>query len=824
MQQLPIDSYLQKIVETLNENPCLVLEASPGSGKTTRVPPALLKLQNGNPKSKILVLEPRRLAAKYAAIRVAEELGTEVGDLVGYHFRFEKNTSPHTRILFLTEGMLMRYLMQDPTLRDVSTVILDEFHERHLQTDLALGLVQNLQSTSRPDLKILVMSATLDTESVTKFLGGAPSIQIKAVNHTVGMHYLSEPSKKYLDALVLDAVRNEVEARPSGGHLLVFLPGMSEIRRAESALLPLSKKYDLLILALHGELDRGAQDLALKPSKKRKVILSTNVAESSLTIDGVDCVIDSGLERTMSYSAWTGIPSLVTRKISKASAIQRSGRAGRTGPGNCRRLYTQHEFATWQPFQVAEVHRADLAQTALDLLSMGWKDVAHFPWFEKPPAASLQTAIILLQKLGAIQFDAITPMGKQMCKFPVHPRIARMLLESEKQGCVESAARLAALIVEGQLETLDAMDDLHGNPSFQVKRTEDRLKALCEARTKNSAGNLAFCVLSGFPDRVAQRRTTSAKTNAREVEILFCTGGHACIEENAFSLGHSFFIVLDLQENKKLSSHTSKIYVHSACAITEVELMDLVPSQIEESNALYWDKPRERVNASYQLKFGLLTLDEKPGVPTDKHAAFQLFINEGLRIKAENLKNAEIWASTLERFCDRDVLNSEFARVKLYLEHTRKGEGLNCELLEKALQDYLDGDFSITKMKTVDWSEFIPFAFLGSEAGQMNRLMPQHLRLTPSRNTRIFYAMNQNPWIESRLQDFFGMKVGPSILNGKLPLTLHLLAPNHRAVQVTSDLAGFWERSYPKVRQELGRKYPRHKWPENPLKVENQKL
>lgn len=818
MQPLPIDPHLPEILSALRSAKHLVLQASPGSGKTTRIPPALL---SETPKQ-ILVLEPRRLAAKYAAIRVAEELRVEVGSKVGYHFRFEKKISAETRILFLTEGMLVRYLLEDPKLSNASLVILDEFHERHLQTDMALGLLKQLQNTTRPDLKILIMSATLDLQTITQYLEGAKAIEVKAHPFPIETTYLESAPKKYLDALVADAVRNQLERKPEGGHLLVFLPGMSEIKRAEQALGHFGTRYGIQIHTLHGEMDRGDQDSVLKKSSQRKVILSTNIAESSLTIDKVDCVIDSGLERVMQYDPWTGIPTLVTRTISKASATQRAGRAGRQGPGTCYRLYTSHDYSTWQPFHKPEILRADLSQSLLELMKLT-PQVETFGWFEKPPESSLNSALTLLQKIGAIDSNRITEIGERIARIPIHPRLSRVLLEAEKQGCLGLALRLVALLSEGQLQNLDATEGLHLSPSFQVSRTEKRLREFFRDASNANRERLPFCVLTGFPDRVAQRRSEGNRAKTEEVELVFCQGGHATIQKSAFALDHEFFVILDLQDSKRQGLAQSKIRVHSACAMSEFDFLELEPNQTTSVSELGWSKEKERVVSSTQLKYGLLILEEKTEQkPSDANNAFQLFLQEGLRIKPDQYGSFDHWLQALERFCDKTILTSEFARSKLYLEKTN--QTFDPARLVPALSRHLDGDYSFQKMKAIDWESFIATSLLEGDLSQMNRALPQFIKLTPQRRARVYYAMNQGPWIESRLQDFFGMKVGPSVMDGKVPLTLHLLAPNQRAVQVTSDLQGFWERSYPKLRQELGRRYPRHAWPENPLKVEKQKL
>ncbi|MGH9939766.1 MAG: helicase-related protein, partial [Blastocatellia bacterium] len=446
-QVLPIDPLLPNIIAQLSWAPNLVLEAPPGAGKTTRVPPALLDagIVGG---AEVWVLEPRRLAARMAARRVAEERGEKLGETVGYQVRFEEVAGPRTRLRFLTEGVLTRRLLSDPQLKNVGVVVLDEFHERHLQADLALALLRRLQKTARPDLKLVVMSATLDAGPVAKFLDDAPTLRSEGKRFDVAIEHLQRPDDRPLAEQVAAAVKRLV-AESIDGDILVFLPGAAEIRRAQSACAALADKHDLMVLPLHGDLSAEEQDRAVKPGPSRKVILSTNVAESSVTIDGVVAVIDSGLARVAGHSPWSGLPTLNVARVSKASATQRAGRAGRTRPGRCLRLYTAQDFNARPDHDVAEVRRADLAETALELHSSGVADLNRFDWFEPPPRSAVEAAESLLVAVGAVDArGAVTAVGGRMLRFPLHPRQSRMLVEAESRGVGEQACVDAALIGE----------------------------------------------------------------------------------------------------------------------------------------------------------------------------------------------------------------------------------------------------------------------------------------------------------------------------------------------------------------------------------------
>ncbi|HWW75304.1 MAG TPA: helicase-related protein, partial [Pyrinomonadaceae bacterium] len=446
MQPLPVDEILPEAVETLRRARSLVVEAPPGAGKTTRLPPALLDA--GVAGGEVLVLEPRRIAARMSARRVAEERGETVGETVGYQVRFEDVSSGRTRLRFLTEGVLTRRLLADPTLKGVGCVVLDEFHERHLQADLALALLRRLQRTSRPDLKLVAMSATLDAAPVARYLDDCAVLRSEGRRFEVNVEHLTRHDERPLELQVEAAVRRLV-SEGSDGHVLVFLPGAAAIRRAQEACANVATEAGLLVLPLHGELPAAEQDAAVRPSARTKLILSTNVAETSVTIEGVAAVVDSGLARAASHSPWSGLPVLKVSRVSKASAAQRAGRAGRTREGRCLRLYTARDFGARPEHETPEVRRLDLAESVLELRAAGVVDPAAFEWFEAPSPESLEAAETLLRRLGATDAAGrVTEAGRSMLRLPLHPRLARIVVEAERRGVAREASAIAALISE----------------------------------------------------------------------------------------------------------------------------------------------------------------------------------------------------------------------------------------------------------------------------------------------------------------------------------------------------------------------------------------
>lgn len=767
---LPIDALLDEIASTVAQSRSVVLEAAPGAGKTTRVPPALLAHMPGE----ILVLEPRRIAARMAARRVAYELGEEPGETVGYQVRFEQVGGPKTRLRFLTEGVLTRRLLTDRELRGVSLVILDEFHERHLDTDLALALLRRLQATTRPDLKLLVMSATLDTAPIARFLGDCPTLRSDGRVFPLDVQHLP-----YSPMPLEQQVANTVEraAKESSGHTLVFLPGAAEIRRALTACGPLARRFDLEILPLHGDLSPAEQDRAVASSLKRKVILATNVAESSITIDGVTTVIDSGLARIATVSPWTGLPTLDVSRISQASARQRAGRAGRTWPGLVLRLYPEEDLRQRPTHDLPEILRADLAQLALALRVLGVAHLAELEWLDEPPRPAMEAATRLLDSLGATGEQAA-----ELSRFPVPPRLGRVLLEGQRRGVAHNACVAVALLSSRTPVTdlLSAVDRPPAEPRFQQQLAQ--LIRLTRA-PRSSAHNddaLLQSLLAGFPDRVARVRSGR--------QLLLSSGVSAELASDSPPYG--FLLALDAEDR----TEKPLPLVRTFARLEPEWLLDLFPDNIRETRELSWHRTGERVEETSAMLYDQLVLSESRGLPTDLDAAAALLAQKALE-------------AGIARFVDIAALDQLLARIEF--------AGLPATSLEDTLRELCAGLRSFAELKEVASSSLLPL--LEQRAGRrLSELAPPTLRLQAGRQTRIHYERGKPPWVSSRLQDFFGMTETPRIGADRTPVVLHLLAPNMRAVQTTTDLAGFWQRLYPTVRRELMRRYPRHKWPEDP--------
>lgn len=739
---LPIDPFLPEIVATLDRAGALVIQAEPGAGKTTRVPRAIL---DAHPEAEVWVLEPRRLAARLAARRVAAELGEPVGERVGYQVRFDDATGPRTRIRFVTEGILTRRM---DALRPASTVILDEFHERHIDTDLALALL-----VRRRDVRIAVMSATLEVERVAAFLG-APVIRVPGRVFPVAIEYA--PNVGVADA---------VSRAPRDGHVLVFLPGAGEIARAAAEIGPEA-------ISLHGSLSPAEQDRALRPSERPKIILATNIAESSVTIEGVTTVIDSGLARVPSHSPWTGLSRLRLEPVSRASATQRAARAGRTAPGRCVRLYAKRDFEMRPAFAPPEIARLDLAEAVLTLRAAGVADLEEFRWFEPPPAAALRAAETLLRRIGAVDAAGrVTPVGERMRRFPLHPRLARVMVEAEARGAVDGAATVAAILEEGDARGAEDPDILTWRPDRATEEARRQIRRIARGRSDGGPDALLFAVLAGFPDRAGRRKGD---------EVVLADG-----QRVRFRGGRGeWLVVLDADET------------HGVRAASEIEpdwLVDLFPEEVRESVEVTWNAAAERVDVVSRLAFGVLVLDERRGGTAPEGAV------------EETLARAALAAGP-EAFAGRDELRALLARLAF--------AGLPAPDLARALRSLCAGKRSFAELREAGLMSEI---LREIDRGALERLAPAHVTLPRGRRVPVRYEPGRPPYIASRLQDFFGAREGPRIGGGTVPLVLHLLAPNGRPVQVTTDLAGFWERHYPAVRRELRRRYPKHAWPEDPL-------
>jgi len=831
---LPIDPLLPQLVEAMSRASGLVLQAAPGAGKTTRVPRALLEAGLGGGKE-IIVLQPRRLATRLAAERVAKELGEPLGASVGYQVRFEDVSSAKTRLRFVTEGVLGRRLLSDPTLKNVGLVALDEFHERHLAGDLSLALLRRLQQTGRPDLKIAVMSATLDADPVAAFLGGAPIFHSEGRRFEVAIEHLPMPDERPLHEQVLAALKRAVQAKLLG-HVLVFLPGAGEIRRAAETVADFAGRHGLEVLPLHGDLPFAEQERAVRPSARRKLILSTNVSETSVTIEGVGLVIDSGLARVASHSPWSGMPLLKLAKVSKASAIQRAGRAGRTREGTCLRLYTRHDFEGRPAHDAPELRRADLAETVLSLRAMGVRELGAFPFFEPPPDAALTSADALLDQLGASSDGALTAVGRKMLELPIHPRLARVLVEASSRGVGPQGATIAALLGErdirrehralgGQkklaatgrsdlLELLEVFDEaararfnagkltslgLDGGAVKAVERVRSQLSRRLGARPdpKTRAGeedDLLLSVLAGFPDRVARRRRAHAP------EVLLSSGGAATLAETSVVREAPLLIAVDAEERAN-----GQILIRLASEVDPLWLLDLYPARITESDAPVWNAQTQKVERVTRMAYGAVTLEETRAPAEPGPQVSQVLAAEALSVG-------------LERFLEPDALAGWIARVETLAQaYPEAGFAAPDDaFLRATLERACDGLRSFQELREVSLIPLFESQLSPSQQRLLSAKAPQRVTLPGGRSVRVSYARGQAPWIESRLQDFFGLEQGPSVCDGRVSLVLHLLAPNQRAVQVTTDLAGFWERHYPAIRKELMRRYPRHAWPEDP--------
>jgi len=836
---LPIDPRLPDIAAALCRGN-LVLEAPPGAGKTTRVPPALLDRVDGE----IVIAQPRRLAARLAARRVAEERGEKLGQTVGYEVRFERAVGPETRLRFVTEGVLLQRMLRDPLLDGVSVVLLDEFHERHVEGDFALALLRRLQRGTRPDLRVGVMSATLDAAPVAAYLGECPRIRAEGKPFDLSVEYLEQPDRRPLSAQVASAMHRLLRSGLDGD-VLVFLPGAAEIRRARESCDELARERDLLILPLYGDLPPAEQDRAVRPAERRKLILSTNVAETSVTIDGVAAVIDSGLANRASHSPWTGLPLLQTGRVSRASAAQRAGRAGRTRAGRCLRLYTRHDHDTRPEQDLPEILRQDLARTTLHLHAIGVGESGALEWLDAPPEAALGAARALVDALGAVAADGgLTAIGERLLRLPVHPRLGRVVAEGERRGVAAEAAVIAALASErnlrvrgdararsnqttGSSDLLDLLElfesarragfaahALRGmgvNPGAAraVDRARKQLSRLCKGRGASSARvtgeeeretALRIALLSGFPDRVARRRGPTSS------ELLLCTGGSVILSEASCVREAELMVVVDAEERKS-GGRAGRTMARLASAIEVDWLLDLFPEALDDATELVWDGEAKRVVRVSRLAYRQLVLEESrrsPGVGEEEEAA---------RMLAEA---AQKEPGELRCFRDADAVARWRDRAAFVAGVMPEAEVLSGPGISAAILDACRGRASFAELRQVVLLDYVK-ASIGHEAQRLiDQAAPDRVRLRSGRRVKVTYETDQSPWIASRLQDFFGMTETPTVAAGRVPLVLHLLAPNQRAVQVTTDLAGFWQRHYPTLRKQLERRYPKHAWPDDP--------
>jgi len=834
LEPLPIDPRLPDITGALALHGSAVVEAPPGAGKSTRVPPALLPLLPTG--RQVVVLEPRRIAARTAAVRVAHELHQDPGALVGYQVRFESLCGPDTRIRFVTEGVLVRQLADDPLLHDVGVLVLDEFHERHVHTDLILAAASRLRRTHRPDLMLAVMSATLDPGPLATFLGGCPIVRVEGRRFPVQIEHADKPDERPIATQVASALRRLV-AEGLDGSVLVFLPGAREIRFAMDACAPVAAAANLDLVRLHGDMPAADQDRALAPSARHKVILATNVAETSLTIEGVVAVIDSGLARVAGHAPWSGLPTLRVQPISKASAAQRTGRAGRTRPGRCLRLYTRHDYDRRPDHDTPEILRADLAEAVLTLAAIGVDDPFAFPWYERPPDNSLAAARQILRLLGAVtDRGELTPTGRAMLRFPLHPRTARLLVEAERRGVARQGCVIAALLGERDLDLsrralphagshdTDRLGDSDVTSSAalleQARRARFDAATLREtgidigaARAVDRAARqlerlvrsqmrsldpaqvdraLRIALLSAYPDRVARR--------VHHQDLMLAQGGSASLSPASEVKHAELLVAIDAEERRDARGRHA--FVRIASAIEPDWLLELLPEHVRDSADLRWNQELERVDVVERLSWMNLVLDESTAQARPGPEVGRLLAERALQFG-------------LSRFAPEGAVDRIIARVAL-LRDIMPEIGLpriDGDDARMALEQMCESASCFAELRAAGLHHALLGKLTARQRVNLDAHAPERVVLPSGRSLTVHYEIGKPPWVESRLQDFFGMKQGPHIAAGRCPLVLHLLAPNQRAVQVTRDLEGFWERTYATVRKELCRKYPKHDWP-----------
>ena len=841
-RDLPIYQLEHRIVSELKSHSRLIIQAPTGSGKSTQVPQILFNhdlLGDGQ----VVILQPRRLAARLLAARVASERNSRLGDEVGYQIRFENITSPRTRIRFVTEGILLRQLIQDPDLRGVSAILFDEFHERHLYGDITLARALHLQATTRSDLKLAVMSATLDAGLLEKYLAPCSLLTSAGRAFPVEIEYLPKPvgGDGYP---IWDLAADELErlASQTEGDVLIFMPGKYEIARTISALRSSRVSDRFVVLPLHGELPAAEQDAALAHYQKRRAIVSTNVAETSLTIDGVQVVIDSGLARMARFDPRRGINTLLVEKISRASADQRAGRAGRTAPGRCLRLWTEREHLDRAAQELPEVKRLDLAEVVLTLKASGIDDIAAFRWLEAPEPQALARAEQLLADLGAISSSGITELGRRMLAFPVHPRYARMLLAAHEYRCVPAIALIAALTqgrnlmrrLEGK-QAREDRDDVLGEESdsdffilmrafryaeksrfdgqrcsrFGINAGAAREAAqlseqfLAIARDEGldlqggeaKPGAIQRCVLAGFPDQVAVRL---------DAGTLRCALVHArrgVLARESAVHDTRLLVASEIREIES-SDKERQVLLTMATKIEEEWLRELFPESFREETRVEFDSVSRRVIGRRTTLFHDLLLRSEEFSAVNEPAAAQLLAREVVAGTCP-LKH---WDNAVEQWLARvNFVAAQFPEMQF----PRIDAAAKLLLLEQICQGAVS--YKETKERPV-WPIVKSWLNSGQQKA-LDDLAPERIKLASGRAAKIIYADDGSPpTIAARIQDLYGTPRGLSMGSGRIPLRIQVLAPNHRPIQITNDLETFWREGYPKIKKELQRKYPKHVW------------
>jgi len=832
LPRLPIQDVLPALQDALADHSNVVLQAPPGAGKTTAVPLALL----GSPwlqHRKIIMLEPRRLAARSAAARMAELLGEPVGKTVGYQIRAERKASGATRILVVTEGILTRLLQSDPELADTALLIFDEFHERNLQGDLALALSLQSQEVLREDLKLLVMSATLDAEAVAGLLGGAPVITSEGRAYPVEIEYLSHrevpEDNRQLPALMSRKIGEMVAQKD--GSLLAFLPGVREIRAVENQLREaFADRTDIVVAPLYGDLNKQQQDAAIAPCPdgRRKIVLATNVAETSITIEGIRLVVDSGLMRESRFDPNTGMNRLVTTQISQASATQRTGRAGRLCAGHSLRLWSESTQRGMAKKSTAEILLSDLAPVMLDLAQWGVTDVGELRWLDLPPPGPTAQARSLLQALGALDKDLrITGHGEAMLGLGTHPRLAHMMLRGNELGLGAEACLLAALLSERdifrgeqrwdrdirkRLAVLNGDDKRGGTDPGAMHRIRQQAKTWRSQLPKvppsihptpDPLDTTGVLLAYAYPDRIASNR------HDRERRFLLSNGRGAHFSHDD-ELAHADYLVI-----ADIDGQGRDARIQLAAQISSDALYEYFEDQIERETAVRWDDKAGRATASERTRLGKLVLDDKPvhEVSPDllSRALLDAIRQKGLRILPWD-KDSESLVERVRFLCGQADM---YADLLEQLSLPDWSEDALLGTLDTWLLPHLNGMNKLDQLKQLDLKSILLAQLAWPTQQRIDELAPSHMQVPSGSRIAIQYAESP-PVLAVRLQEMFGLAQSPAILKGRYPLMIHLLSPAQRPVQVTRDLASFWANTYHEVKKELRIKYQKHFWPDDP--------
>jgi len=826
LDSLPVALVMPGLIKVLGSGNAAVLHAPPGAGKTTLVPIGLIKAgYNG-----IVLIEPRRLAAKASALRIAYLLGSNIGDLVGYQVRFDSNYCSKTKCLVVTTGIILNWLSSDPYLSDCKILVFDEFHERSLESDLLLGMARLLQKTVRQDLKILVMSATLDSHKVSAYLDDCPVVSSMGKMYPVEISYnTSKKDFRLEDAITAEIINIQQKTK---GDILVFLAGMFEILSSKGHLEKQFPGLDIHIL--HGDLPIEIQEKALKKSQRDRVILSTNVAETSVTVNGVKAVIDSGQAKKSFFDARLGLNSLETIRISKASADQRTGRAGREAPGFCSRLWSEKDQIMREDFDKPEIQRVDLSAALLRLFAFGENNWEEFPWFEKPNYLAVNNGIKLLQNLKAIDQGKITPLGIKMNEIPFHPRLSAILLKGAGNTLHQVSLGIAILSERSVFnqafdgsnfkrnqgssssDILDVVEILEHYQSFKNSAQNnnlnpDRVANVFRVRDQlisSFGGNKSFenkgseedflrAILAGFPDRVAKRREKNS------LKALMVGNRGVVQSKKSMVRDQAFFVCVDIQSGDEESV---------ARMVSGINADWLDPVFKRTQREVFYDSSLKKLIAVQKSYYMDLVLDEKDSHLTTDDLNGEI-LHQGLMSHLkEVLPDIDSPAGQL------------LERINIYRElfQNKNFPVVDSTTLLEPLLWMCKGKKTLAEVQNGDWFNAVRMILSHEQYVGLQKELPEKLILPSGKISPLKYQVGKSPLLEARIQELFGWKETPKLGGGKLPLLISLLAPNYRSQQLTLDLAGFWKNTYPQVRKDLRGRYPKHAWPEDPLKNETE--